>query len=228
MSNYASSENYQPPENSIEARSEAGVRYVLDQSRLGDHEKIDIQGMELTVGQARDLGLLGRPIDDGGLSIGNAAVAAQSEPEPVPTTGHAEFDATAAQLQSQVEAGQITETEAMTYENVVAEIAMADLTPAQISETIDGIADGTVDPMDLTQNQRDIIRNTETQVTQAATQSAMAELGKEQFDKLQQIAKVSPEVNAAIRTYAGMRSLGVADVSWTEFMQDVQDHVAGR
>jgi len=203
-----------------------GVRTVTDHTRLEDHERIHIDGMEVTVGMARDMGLIGGHTPDGGLSIGNAT-AAEPEVAPRSDTGHEGYDATAAQLHTQVEEGNLTETEAVAYETVVGEIALAGLTPAQITDTIDGIADGSVDPADLTQDQRQIIQNTEAKVTEAATQSAMTELGQEGFNDLQRIAAASPEVNAAIRTYAGMRSLGLGDVSWSDFYQDVKDHVAG-
>lgn len=218
---YASSADYQSE--GIVARSGIGSRTVADHTRLDENELINIGGMELKVSQARDMGLIGAHAPDEGLS---AASAAQRTPEAAPKadtgTGHEAYDATVSELNAQVEAGQMDNGEANLYSTALGAVALAGLTVTEVSDTIDGLADGSVELTDLDQNQRDIVQNLQSTVTDAATKSAMKELGQDGFNRLAEMAKGSAELNAYLRHYASLRALGKADVSWAEFYQDAE------
>lgn len=204
-------------------RSGMHGRVTNDLSQVADTDLITIQGMEVTVAMARDMGLINAHKPDTGLSVGNAVPEDAPEVSTDASTGHAGYDQSLAELNTQVEAGSMTSREASEYSTALGQVALADMTVAEVSDAIDG----TVDLSELDQNQRDVIRNTESRVTEAATKSATTELGPEAFQRLSKIAAASPEVNQAIRQYAGLRAVGRGDVSWSEFMQDVDDHVAG-
>lgn len=215
---YATSDSYQSE--GIVARSGIGSRTVADHTRLDENELINIGGMELKVSQARDMGLLGTHMPDDGLS---AASAAQRVPDaPKDTTGHDAFDATVSELNAQVEAGSMDHSEANLYSTALGAVALAGLTVTEVSNTIDGLQDGSIDPTDLDQNQRDIVQNLQSTVTDAATKSAMKELGQDGFNRLAEMAKGNAELNGYIRHYASLRALGKADVTWSEFYQDAE------
>ena len=221
-SNYATSEDYQST--GIEARDGFSTRHVSDPSRISDTDIIKVGDMDVTAAMARDLGIGPfAPNFDSHLGAGDAR---QREPEaqatPEESTGHQEYDASVAELNSQVEAGQLGHQEAGEYSTALGQVAIAGLTISEASETIDGLADGTINPMDLDQNTRDIVGNLEATVTNAATVSAKVELGEQGVNRLADIAKGDAEFAGMLRQYASMRALGKAGHTWPEFLVEAE------
>jgi hypothetical protein len=231
-SGVVSSNDYQAAEG-IEARSSSGfgTRHVSDHSQLNDNEIIQIGGMELKVSQARDLGLIGGPIDES-LSAGSAA---QRTPEAQPednfsreTTGHEGYDQSVAELNAKVEAGQISQAEANDYGTALGQVALAGMTITEVSETLDQIASGEIDPaIDLSKDQRDVVNSVQSTVHRAATQSVISEIGQQGFDRLAEIARGDSEFNGILRQYVSMRALGKADHTWSEFLAEAEEWSRG-
>lgn len=226
---HQSSTDYQ--ETGIKAHDGLSTRHVSDHTRLNDNELIRVDGMEVTVAMARDLGLLGGHTPNGDLSVGNAVPREQPQshdtPEPASSTGHEGYDVTVAELEAQVEAGYMSDGEANQYSTALGEVALAGLTVAEVVDVIDGMRDGTVDVTSLPSDQRQVANNLETTVQTAATQSAMSELGDAGFNRIAEIAKGDAEFNGILQQYAAMRALGKAEHSWSEFLEDAEDWARG-
>lgn len=229
--NHTSSDDYQ--NTGIQAREGMSTRHVSDHTRLNDNEIIRVDGMEITVSMARDLGLLGGHVQDEGLSAASAARRIPEAPTVAPqdtqeTTGHQGYDATVAELNSQVEAGQLSEAEAGEYSTALGQVALAGLTVTEVSDVIDGMRNGSVDQSALTHDQRVIVNNLESTVQTASTQSAMSELGEAGFQRISEIAKADAEFNEVLRGYASMRALGKADHTWPEFLAEAEAWTRGQ
>lgn len=228
-SGVASSNDYKPV--GIEARNGFNTRHVADHSQLNDNEIIRVDGMELKVSQARDLGLIGGPVDES-LNAGSAAPRVpEAQPEATSaqtTTGHEGYDQSVAELNSKVEAGQISQAEAGEYSTALGQVALAGMTITEVSETLDQIATGEIDPaIDLSKDQRDVVNSVESTVHRAATQSVISEIGQQGFDRLAEIAKGDAEFDGILRQYASMRALGRADHTWTEFLAEAEEWSRG-
>ncbi|WP_173496084.1 MULTISPECIES: hypothetical protein [unclassified Aliiroseovarius] len=227
-SSVVSSNDYQPT--GIEARDGFSTRHVSNHSQLHDSEIIQIDGMELKVSQARDLGLIGGPVDES-LNAGSAAPRTpevQQEDTPAQTTGHEGYDQSVAELNAKVEAGQISQVEAGEYSTALGQVALAGMTVTEVSETLDQIASGEIDPaIDLSKDQRDVVNSVESKVHRAATESVINEIGQQGFDRLAEIARGDAEFNGILRQYASMRALGRAEHTWSEFLREAEDWSRG-
>ena len=228
-----SSADWQPTTGAT-VRSGLLNKHVQSADQVADSDIVVVDGMEITAKMARELGLMGQVFDEG-LSIGAAQRAAEDhqgyQPEDgndgIEKTGHEAFDTAVADLNDQIEAGGMDYAEASEYHTALGEIALAGLTAEQVTETLEGIQDGTADLTSLDANTRAVVENVERKVTATATASAKAELGQVGFNRLAEIARGNPEVNQAITAYAVLRAQGRADVSWGEFLSDAEDHVRG-
>lgn len=219
-SGYATSENYK--ETGVTARNGMSTRTVADTTRIDDDEIVQIDGMELKAGMARDLGLLDAHSQNEGLKASDATQGQTREASTASTTGHDAYDQSVSELNMKIEAGQMGPQEAGEYSTALGQVALAGMTVSEISETIDGLADGSINPMELDQNQRDIAANLETTVQTAATKSAMSELGQDGFNRISEIARGDAEFKGVLRQYASMRALGKADHTWAEFLVDAE------
>ena len=203
-------------------RSGLHGRVTNDLSQVADTDLITVSGMEITYSMAKEMGLINAHKPDTGLSVGNAVPEAAPEVSKGIETGHEGYDQTLSELNAQVEAGQMTDREATDYSTVVGQVAMAGMTITEASDTIDGLADGSINPLDLDQNTRDIVSNLENTVQTASTRSAMSELGQEGFSRIAEIAKGDAEFNGILRQYASMRALGKGGHTWPEFLADAE------
>ena len=211
-----------PQQEGYQVRSGMHGRTVADQSMIADTDLVVVQGMEITAAMAREMGLLGAHVPDEGLNRGSAA---PRTPEVAPTgsnTGFEGYDATVDELAAQVEAGVMKYDEASQYETALGQVVLAGLTVTEVSETIDGIADGTIDPNMLPADKRQVVENLQTTVTEASTKSVMNEIGQEGFNRLSQIAAGDAAFNDVLRNYASMRALGKADHSWSQFLVEAE------
>ncbi|SIT81210.1 hypothetical protein SAMN05421665_1234 [Yoonia rosea] len=208
-------------------RSGMHGRVTNDLSQVADTDLITVQGMEITYAMAKDMGLINQHKPDTGLSVGNAVPQEAPEVSIGNETEHQGYDATVAELNAQVNAGQLSDREASEYSTALGQVALAGLTVTEVTETLDGLRDGTVNLQDLTQDQRDIVTNLETTVQTASTRSAMSELGQEGFNRIAEIARGDLEFNEVLRGYATMRALGKADHSWPEFLIEAESWSRG-
>ena len=211
-----------PQQEGYHVRSGLHGHVTNDLSNVADTDLISIQGMEVTYKMAKEMGLLAAHKPDEGLS---AASAAQRTPEVSPTgsqTGHDGYDATVDGLAAQVDAGVMKYDEASQYETALGQVALAGLTVTEASDTLDGIADGSIDPAMLPADKRQVVENLQTTVSDAATKSVMSEIGQEGFDRLSQIASGDAEFNEVLRNYASMRALGKADHTWGQFLEEAE------
>ncbi|GAA6159717.1 hypothetical protein NBRC116589_18910 [Ruegeria sp. HU-ET01832] len=209
-------------------------RDVHSQGDLRDSDVINVQGMSMKVAQAKELGLLNTVFDEG-LSIGAAQRAAQEQAAAVdetpeePTgsdTGHAEFDNVIDGLNTSLDDSIMTMEEAQTYETAFGQIAMSGMSVDEVTETMRGLAEGSVSELDVDGSTRAMFANVQSTITDAATQSAMQELGQDGFDFLKQASDTHPGVDRCVRQFAVDRAAGRADgITWTEFAQHIREQL---
>jgi len=235
-----SSDNYRGP--GIDVRDGFFAKTVTAPDQLSGSELVRIDGVEMTAKMAREYGILDKAFQgtktfDESLSVAAArrgAEQAQATAQPKttevdPKTPEGQYRQATHRLEADIDNGTISVEEAKEYDTNLARVAMQSLSVEHVVETIDGLADGTVNPLEVPGEVRSMIRDVEASVTRAASASAKTEIGIDGFQELAAAAKVSPEVNQAIRDYAVMRASGRADgLTWADLLADVRDHLAGR
>ncbi|UWR03263.1 hypothetical protein K3740_00685 [Ruegeria conchae] len=209
-------------------------RDVYSQGDLKDTDVINVQGMSMKVAQAKELGLLNTVFDEG-LSIGAAHRAAQEHSSAVDETleepkgsdtGHAEFDSVIDGLNASLDDSIMTMEEAQTYETAFGQIAMSGMSVDEATETMRGLADGSVSELDVDADTRAMFSNIQSTITEAATQSAVQELGQDGFDFLKQASDTHPGVDRCVRQFAVDRAAGRAEgITWTEFAQHIREQL---
>ena len=221
----------------VEVRRGMGKASVADASELQDNDVVTIDGVEVKAGLAREMGLLGevfKPVRspeelDPNLSSGAAAQQQQQAQETettTGTTGNEAYDTAAEGLNAALEAGTMEFAEAQSYDTVNAQMAMANINVDDAVDTLSELEAGTKSELDIGSENAAMLKDAQTKVTEAATQSAVAELGQESFDMIRQAAAVDGEVNEAVRNYAIMRATGRADgLTWSDFLEDVKAHI---
>ncbi len=223
---YASSADYSSGGVSVRDASNT-VREVHAKDDLNDTDVIDVQGMTMKVSQARELGLLNAAFDEQ-LSIGAAHRAAQEhsdaqEQSQGSNTGNAEFDSVIDGLNTSLDDSIMSMEEAQTYETAFGQIAMSGMTIDQVTETMRGLADGSLSETEVPGDTQAMFANVQSTITQAATQSALQELGQDGFDFLKQASDTHPGVDRCVRQFAVDRAAGRADgITWAEFAQHIR------
>lgn len=213
-----SSEDYQ--QGGVVARTgPAGfATKTSDPDSLSDDAIVNLDGMEVRVGDVKALGLWSR-ITDAAKAQSHPVNPAQPEQQSAPkqTSETPEYDAVVDALNNAIEEGSISFEEASTYDVAVGSVAMAGITPDQALLTLQQISEGKIAEADIPQEQMQAIRNAEAQIADASTKAAMGELGEAGFAELQQLATAVPGVNDVIVQYAVDRSLGRhGGVTWGE------------
>ena len=233
--NHSSSDDYQSKGVEVQRGFFKSTAHSADE--LNDDDLVKVDGMDIKASMAKELGLMDevfKPVRspeqlDPGLSAGSAAQQ-QEQPQQQESegTGYEEYDNAAKGLNDAIEAGHMEFEEAQSYDAILAQTAMAGMSVDDAVQTLSDLASGTKSQMDIGSENAAMLKDAETKVTSAATKSAKTELGREGFDVLQRAASVSPEVNAALRSYAIMRATGKADgITWSDFLGDVQAHLNG-
>lgn len=231
--NHSSSDDYQSQGVEVQRGFFKSTAHSADE--LNDDDLVKVDGMDIKVSLARELGLMDevfRPVRspeqlDPSLSAGSAAQQQQQQAEDK-GTGHEEYDTAAVGLNEAIEAGHMEFEEAQAYDTILAQTAMVGMSVNDAVQTLDDLASGTKSQMDIGSENATMLRDAETKVTQAATQSAQAELGQEGFNAIRQAAAVSPEVNAAVRGYAIQRATGKTDgATWSDLLADIRAHLNG-
>jgi hypothetical protein len=209
-----SSNDYQAE--GIKIISEGSSKVVQSTGDLQDDDIVFVDGMEVQAKMARELGLLARVFpDEEGLSVGNAAAGRND-------TEAAEGNA----YQRAVDAGQMTADEAQVYDTTMAQMELAGMDADTAVAMVDAIEAGGHEALDVDSDKAALLTHAQTQVTEAATQAALGEIGQDGFSYLQRAAEMSPEVNAAIRGYAIQRATGEANgLTWRDLMADVKAHL---
>ena len=238
--NHRSSDDYQSK--GVEVQRGFFKSTVHSADELNDDDMVEVDGISIKASMAKELGLMGevfKPVRspeqlDPGLSAGAAAQQQeqqqqqQQQQQESEGTGYVEYDTAAKGLNDAIEAGHMEFEEAQSYDAILAQTAMAGMSVDDAVQTLSDLASGTKSQTDIGSENATMLRDAEAKVTSAATKSAKTELGREGFDVIQRAASVSPEVNAALRSYAIMRATGKADgVTWSDFLEDVQAHLNG-
>ncbi|NOD31491.1 hypothetical protein [Ruegeria atlantica] len=229
---YASSSDYS--NGGVTVRTGGFNREVHSTNDLNDNDLMTVDGMELTVAQARQLGLLNTAFDEQ-LSFGAAQRAAQehgaaqeraAEQTQGSNTGNADFDSVVDGLNTSLDDGVMELGEAQEYETAFGQLAMSGMTIDQAAETMRGLADGSVSELDVDGDTRAMFENVQSTITKAATQSAMQELGQDGFDFLTQASATNPGVDRVVRQFAVDRAAGRADgITWAEFAQHIREQL---
>jgi len=206
-------------------------REVHNSSDLSDNDLINVQGMQLTAKQARELGLMGQVFKDEELNAGSAARRPET-PEEQPTaaprsdTGHAEYDQSVDRLNDLMDEGSMTFAEAQSYDTALGQLAMSGLSVEHLTETISGLADGSVNELDVPAEIKAVASQVQHSVTKAATAAAMSEMGKPAFDALQSLARSHSGVNQVVYQYTIDRAQGLhGGVSWADLYNHIQSQV---
>lgn len=229
---YNSSTHYQPNGVSVLSNGGAGFqREVHAVDDLAGNDLINLEGMQMTAAQAREMGLLGHAFGDAGL---NSASPTRQSDEPKPEqetvqkseTGHAAYDEAIDALNAMIDEGSMSFEEGQVYDASLAEIAYAGLQVDEVANTLSGLADGSIDEADVPADVRAMAAHVETQVTQAATKAAINELGKPAFDALTNMAETHAGVAEVIQRYAVDRAQGRHEgVTWADLYADINDEL---
>lgn len=215
----ASSEDYAMM--GVTARTEGGnYRTARTADELQPTDIVTLpDGMQVTVADAKQFGVLGQLFPDTTPSetSGGDAPAADAEPS----------DPTVSNLQAALDAGEITASEAQVYDTINAELELSGIDHATALEAIEMMAKG--EALELPGDNRTMLESVSAQVTQAATAAAQSELGPDAFKQLQAWAGTSSEVNEALRGFAAKRAMGDrSGGTWSAFYTEVSDFMAGR
>jgi hypothetical protein len=234
--NHSSSDDYQSKGVEVQRGFFKSTAHSADE--LNDDDLVKVDGMDIKASMAKELGLMDevfKPVRspeqlDPGLSAGSAAQQHEQPQQQQESegTGYEEYDNAAKGLNDAIEAGHMEFEEAQSYDTILAQTAMVGMSVDDAVQTLSDLASGTKSQMEIGSENAAMLKDAETKVTSAATKSAKTELGREGFDVIQRAASVSPEVNAALRSYAIMRATGKADgITWSDFLGDVQAHLNG-
>lgn len=220
MGGTASSEDFNPY--GVTARGERGYVTARTPDQLSDNDIVKFEGMDLTVAQAKEYGVLDQIF--GKINAEAPGNAPQENSEP---TESAPSDPTVASLQAALDAGEITAEEAQLYDTMSAELELAGMDTQRALEAIEEIAKG--GNPEISGDNRSMIERIHQDVVTASTKAAKAELGPEAFAQLQGWASMSSDVNEAVRGFAAKRATGERSLgTWSTFYQEVSDMMAGR
>lgn len=215
----------------ITVKDGIGTKTVTAADQLAGHEIITVQGMEIKVSQARELGLLDQVFDP------SKAHAHQQEQDGLhpqaqqdaPKQPQTEYQSAEAAVEQMVAAASMTAREAQSATTAIAQIEMAGMEIGDFYQIAQGVESGEASSLDIGDNLHDTISGIIENTKAAATASAMAELGPESFAKLQEIAKLSPEVSEAVKGYAMRRMTGQADnLTWTDLFNEAGSFMRGQ
>ena len=223
--NTHSSSNYE--DTGVKAKTSLGFsRTVQSADQLDENDLIDIDNMQVTVKMAREMGLLGRVFDEE-LSMSAAHTAAEEQKsDDKSNTGNIEYDTAIDNLNGHLDNGSMSYDEAVKYEEALGEVALSEVSVPHLVETIEGLSAGTVAASDVPTDVKQIAESVEAKVTDAATSTAISELGQEGFSSLQNIASLHPAANEVIRRYAIDRAQGLhQDVTWSDLYDDLREQL---
>ena len=228
---YQSSTDYEPTSGvTVRGGASGSSRQAHNVSDLNDNDIISIDGMELKVLHARELGLLNRVFDEG-LHSGSASQQTEAPEAKVEVvqrsdTGHASYDEAIDALNALIDEGSMTPEEGQVYDTSLAQIAFAGLQVDEFAETISGLSDGSIDEADVPADLRAMAVHVEAEVTQASTKAAINELGKPAFDALTEMAASHAGVAEVIERYAIDRAQGKHNgVSWSDLYADLNEQL---
>lgn len=221
----SSSVDHQPKGVSVLSNGGAGFqREVFAEDDLADNDLVTIDGVQLTAKQAKSMGMMGKIFADGKAPEVNPEIKPAAAPKS--DTGNAEYDTAIDTLNALVASGDISQEEAQTYDFGLAEVAMSGLTVEHVTETISGLADGSISSTDVPADVRAMVTSVETNVRRAATTAALNEMGRPAFDALSALANSHAGVNSVIQKYATDRAQGKhGGVTWAELAQDIQEQI---
>lgn len=203
------------------------VSQTHDVGSLADEDIVEIGGMQVQVGMAKQMGLMGDIEAAAKAAAPNAAP--QGTPEDATKTDNEAYDRVVSALNTAIENGEIEHAEAVTYETAVGSLAMAGLDTQTALQTLDDLNAGKVSESDIPAEKLMAIDNARNEVTQAATKSAIGELGDSGFAELSQLAASNPAVNQIILTYAIDRAQGLNQgVTWAELFAGIKEDLGFR
>lgn len=129
-------------------------------------------------------------------------------------------------LREAVEGGTMSADEAVVYDTLAAEMAMAEIDAVEAAEMQLRLQTGEIDQSDVDPDTKQTLERFEKQVTDAAQKAVVEEVGHEGFNFIQQAAQSSPEVNHAVRNFAIMRATGRSEgLTWADFLRDAKDYL---
>lgn len=229
---YHSSTEYQPTCVTVLSNGGASfAREVHNSSDLQDNDLINIDGMQVTAKQARELGLLNKVFDEE-LNGGSArkrdpeAPKEQLNAAPRSETGYADYDQSIDRLNDLIDAGSMTHAEGQIYDTSLGQIAMAGLSVEHVTETLEGLANGSIAETDVPADIKAMTKQVQESVHRAATTAAMTEMGKPAFDALASLSRSHAVVSQVVRQYALDRAQGLhGDISWADLYNHIQDQI---
>ena len=224
--NTQSSNNYE--DTGVKAKTSLGFsRTVQNPDQLNDNDLVEVDNMQITAKMAREMGLLGNVFDaELSMSAAQEHQTKADQTEEKSNTGNEAYDSAIDSLNDHLEDGSMTYEEAAQYEDALGEVALGGISIDHLVETIDGLADGTVAVNAVPADIKHIAEGVESKVTEAATSTAVNELGQDAFDDLSNMASLHPDVNNVIRKYAIDRAQGKhGGVTWAELHQDLREQL---
>ncbi|QLL42820.1 hypothetical protein [Sulfitobacter pontiacus] len=141
-------------------------------------------------------------------------------------TGYASYDEGSDKLNGLVDEGSMTAAEGQVYDASKAEIAFAGLQVDHVVETLNGLADGSIDEADVPADVRAMAKHVENEVREASTKAVVNEMGKPAFDHLSEMVNAHAGVAKVVERYAIDRAQGKhGGVSWADLYQDLNEQI---
>lgn len=222
------------PEQGIQVRSgPAGwTKEVASVSQIDDNDIVTIDGMEVKAGMARQMGLLAPAVAATSNDLAQQMAAEQQqalqgdtgedagEGEDEGDTPDALLDAVVTGLDAEINAGVMSLEEGQAYEQVVSQLTLDGESVEDLIDVIEGLDDGSINPMDIPAEAQGYIDRATEQVTTAATEAVISELGQEGFDELQTYAERNPHAERLLTEYAIARATGSTDgLTWGDVLE---------
>ena len=224
---HSSSDNYQGE--GVEVRTaDRGRVNVSDPSTLQPNDIVNVDGMELTVQQAREYGVLDSLFSGEAPKMASPNQAAQQEAEaqgrPKPAEGTlGDHNDLAATLSEQVESGNLSADEAQAYDLVGANLEMAGMNYQSAVDLHYGLEEGTVNSNDVDPQQIQLVQDQANRVRAAATTSIISEIGAEGFNELEAMAAAAPGVKDVLERFAVDRATGqTEDITWGDLLEHLR------
>lgn len=219
---HVSSTTYQAPEGSIEFVRGGFRDTTADASLLQDDDLVEVEGMQVRVDMARQMGLLGAAVQQPATE--QPQQVTEEPPQANLSPVEQQLNEISNGLNASVESGTLNITEAQTYDTTMAQMALAgfDLNEAMdiaykaaAGEQVEGVS---VENRELAQLAYRTVHET-------AYNSAATELSSDDFTYLGEVMRNDPHARQAIEDYVLQRATGVQTVKWSEAVEQLREQI---
>ena len=226
-----SSDNWQAPEGAVEVVSkDRGRISVSDGSTLGPDDILSVDGVEMTVSQAKQHGVFDSLFSGQQMMSPNQAASQAALEQPTPAKADYGDDGELGDHNDLAEALEANETltgeERQAYDLVGANLQQAGVQYGEALATYEALQDGSLDTNSVNPQHLEMINAQAARVTEVSTKAAMGELGPDAFNYLQSMSDSNPAVARVVNQYAIDRATAQnGDITWNDLYQHLRDEL---